>query len=158
MNTFQVLKTYNQLCKEMDIAYHGYAKSCGLSDMAYWILYSIAESDEYFTQRDFCSEWFFAPQTVNSALKDLEKKDIIFLEAVPGNKKNKLIKPTENGKRFIDSLIRPVIWAECESFATLSKEECRLMLSTTQKYISELRSRVSALETDILPNQEEPHK
>lgn len=151
MNTLNFLKTYNQIYKEMDIIYHGYAKSCGLSDMAYWILYSMAESDEYFTQRDFCNDWFFAPQTVNSALKDLEKKDIIFLESVPGNKKNKLIKPTENGKRFMESTIIPIIQTECESFETLSKEECELMLSITKKYISALKDKISVLETSVPP-------
>lgn len=148
MNTFNRLKMYNQICKETDIVYHTYAKRCGLSDMAYWILYSIAESDEYFTQRDFCNDWFFSPQTVNSALKDLEKRDIIFLDAVSGNKKNKLIKPTENGKKFIEKFILPVIKTECESFETLSEEECELMLSTTKKYVSILSKKISALQTD----------
>lgn len=147
MNTLSPLKTYNQICKEMDIVYHNYAKKCGLSDMAYWILYSMAENDKFFTQRDFCNEWFFAPQTVNSALKDLEKKDIVFLETVSGNKKNKLIKPTENGKRFIESYISPLIRAECESFEALSKKECEQMLFTTKKYISVLKDKIGALES-----------
>lgn len=149
MDTFQHLKTYNKICKEMDIVYHSYAKACGLSDMAYWILYSMAESDKYFTQRDFCKDWFFAPQTVNSALKDLAKKGIIYLETVSGNRKNKLIKPTETGTYFIKRYIMPLIEAECESFETLSKKECELMLSTTQKYISILSEKVNALEASI---------
>lgn len=148
MKTINLLRTYNQICKEMDIVYHNYAKGCGLSDMSYWILYSIAEADEYFTQRDFCHEWFFAPQTVNSALKDLEKREIIFLEAVPGNKKNKLIKPTEKGKKFINEFIIPIINSECESFETMSAEECTLMLSTTKKYISILKEKISKLDTE----------
>lgn len=151
MNTMKHLKEFNKIYKEMDIVYHSYAKKCGLSDMAYWILYSMAESDEYFTQRDFCGDWFCAPQTVNSALKDLEKNDIIYLEAVPGNKKNKLIKPTEKGRRFIESVIVPLIETECESFASLPKEECELMLSLTQKYISVLKNNVSALEPSVPP-------
>lgn len=150
MNTLSYLKTYNKIYKEMDIIYHGYAKKFGLSNMAYWILYSIAESDECFTQRDFCNDWFFTPQTVNSALKDLERKDIIFLESVPENKKNKLIKPTENGKKIIESVIMPLIKAECESFETLSKEECKLMLSITKKYISVLKDRVNVLKASVL--------
>lgn len=149
MNTLNQLKMFNQIYKEMDIIYHNYAKKCGLSDMAYWILYSIAENDEYFTQREFCDEWFFFPQTVNSALKDLVKRDIIFLEAVPDNKKNKLIKPTENGKRFIELFISPIIKAECGSFETMSQKECEKMLSTTKKYISILKDKVSALEIRV---------
>lgn len=146
MNSLNNLKAYNQIYKEMDIVYHNYAKSCGLSDMAYWILYSMAESDKYFTQRDFCNEWFFSPQTVNSALKDLEKKGIIFLETEEGNKKNKLIKPTQKGKSFIKSAIIPLMRSECESFEALSKEECEQMLSATKKYISVLKGKVLALE------------
>lgn len=150
MNTFDNLKMYNQIYKEMDVVYHKYAKACGLSDMAYWILYSIAENNKYFTQRDFCKDWFFSPQTVNSALKDLEKKGIIYLESVEGNKKNKLIKPTENGKNYIETYITPLIKTECESFETLSQEECELMLSTIKKYVSGLKEKVGALETDII--------
>lgn len=148
MDTIEHLKMYNQIYKEMDIVYHNYAKSCGLSDMAYWILYSIAESDTYFTQRDFCKDWFFAPQTVNSALKDLERKGIIFLEAVSGNKKNKLIKPTEEGEKFMERYITPLIQTECESFETLSKDECELMLSTARKYVSALKEKVGTLEKE----------
>lgn len=149
MDAIKHLKLYNQICKEMDIVYHNYAKICGLSDMAYWILYSIAERDDYFTQRDFCNDWFFAPQTVNSALKDLREKDIIYLESVPGNKKHKLIKPTENGEKFIEKYIMPLINAESDSFATLSREECDMMLSTTQKYISVLKDKVNALQVTV---------
>lgn len=155
------LKEYNRLYKESDILYHNYARSCGLSDMAYWILYSIAEGNEFFTQRDFCNDWFFAPQSVNSALKDLERKNIIFLEAVPGNRKNKLIKPTANGKEFIEEYISPLIAAECESFASLSHDECELMLYTIRKYMAELKGRITDLETNLphstgnLKNKEE---
>lgn len=154
MHTLKHLKTFNQIYKEMDIVYHKYAKCCGLSDMAYWILYSIAESDDAFTQRDFCKNWFFAPQTVNSALKDLEKKDIIFLEAVEGNKKNKLIKLTKNGEQFTKRFILPLIKTECESFETLSEEKCELMLSATRQYLSALKDKIHILEAD-LPKSEE---
>lgn len=139
--TFSYLKQFNQIYKEMDIVYHEYAKRCGLSDMAYWILYSMAESDRCFTQRDFCREWFCAPQTVNSALKDLEKKHIIYLESVPGNKKNKWIKPTADGKRFMESTILPLLQNECDSFDALSPEERAAMLFATQKYVAALKSK-----------------
>lgn len=148
-NTQAHLKTFNQIYKEMDVVYHNYAKSCGLSDMAYWILYSLSENDGFFTQRDFCKEWSFAPQTVNSALKDLEKKNIIFLEPVPGNKKNKWIRLTENGKEFMEHIIFPLVRTECESFEALSQEECELMLSSIQKYVSVLKEKISRLDITV---------
>lgn len=147
-DTFAHLKAFNQVNKEMDIVYHSYAKNCGLSDMAFWILYSMSESDDCFTQRDFCKDWYFSPQTVNSALKYLEKRDIIHLESVPGNKKNKWIKLTQNGEKFVENVISPLIKAECESFEALSKEECGILLSATQKYIYALKDKLNALNCD----------
>ena len=145
-DTLAHLKAFNKIYKEMDIVYHNYAKNCGLSDMAYWILYSMAEAEEVFTQRDFCRDWFFAPQTVNSALKDLEKRDIIYLEPVPGNKRNKWIRLSENGKRFMEKTIIPIINAKCESLESLSDGECECMLSVTRKYVSALKVRAEKIE------------
>lgn len=150
-DTYKLLKSYNQICKEADIAYHGYAKAHGLSDMAFWILYSLAESESYFTQRDFCNDWFFSPQTVNSALKDLEKKEIISLESDFNNKKNKLIKPTKKGEKFIEDVIAPLIRIECESLETLTKKERELMVLATGKYISALKENTEALTSSVPP-------
>lgn len=147
-NTLDSLKRFNQINKEADIIYHNFAKSYGLSDMAFWILYSMAETDGSFTQRDFCRDWFFAPQTVNSALKDLEKRDIIYLQTLPDNRKNKWIKLTEKGEAFMESTIVPLIRTECDSFEALSKEECELMLTATRKYVSALKEKVAAIEAE----------
>ncbi len=81
------LTAFNKIHKEMDIVYHNYAKDFGLSDTAFWILYSVSEQNGSFTQRELCNDWSFTPQTVNSALKELEKRNIITLESVPGNRK-----------------------------------------------------------------------
>lgn len=139
------LKIFNKIYKEMDIVYHNYAKNVGLSDTAFWILYSMAEDNSLFTQRDFCENWSFTPQTVNSALKDLERQNIISLEPVPGNKKNKWIKLTEKGKQLTEQAVIPVIDSECKSFEVLSKTENDLMLSATQKYIDVLKNKINNL-------------
>lgn len=136
------LKAFNKIYKEMDIVYHNYAKKCGLSDTAFWILYSVAESNEHFTQRDFSESWSFPPQTVNSSLKDLEKQGIIFLEGVPGNKKNKWIKLTKKGTELVEKTVFPLMKTEWESLEALSEEECELMMSLIKKYVSTLKENV----------------
>lgn len=140
--TMEKLRAYNRIYKETDIVYHNYAKNCGLSDTSFWILYSLSESDELFTQHDFCYNWSFPPQTVNSALKNLEKQGVIYFEPVPGNKKNKWIKLTEKGTKLAVRVITPLICAECESFGELSREECDAMISTAKKYNSILKNRI----------------
>lgn len=136
------LTEFNQVHKEIDIVYHNYAKDSGLSDTAFWILYSVLEHNGSFTQRELCNDWSFTPQTVNSALKDLEKRNIITLESVPGNRKNKWIKLTEEGKALANLSVIPLMQAEWDSFTALTEDERNLLLSTTQKHISILRDRI----------------
>ena len=71
------LAVFNQLYKEMDEIYHLYAKKQGISDTALWLLYSLYEKDATYTQRELCSAWHYPPQTINSALKNLEKQEFI---------------------------------------------------------------------------------
>lgn len=139
------LTVFNQIHKEMDIVYHNYAKGFGLSDTAFWILYSVSEHNGSFTQRELCNDWSFTPQTVNSALKELEKRGIITLEAVPGNRKNKWIRLTEQGKSLARRSVVPLMQAEYDSFAALRDEERKLILSTTQKHISILRNEINRI-------------
>lgn len=44
VSTIFVLATFNRFHKKMNVLYHDYAKSVGLSDAAFWSLYSLYES------------------------------------------------------------------------------------------------------------------
>lgn len=139
------LTAFNQGYKEMDIMYHNYAKSVGLSDAAFWILYCISEHNGVFTQRDLCSDWSFTPQTVNSALKLLEKRGVISLEFLPENRKNKRIRLTQEGTALARRVVLPLMQAERDTFAELTEKERKLLLATTQKHISVLQRKLRAL-------------
>lgn len=136
------LAKFNQIYKEMDIIYHNYAKRLGLSDTVFWILYCISERDEPLTQRGLCKEWSFAPQTLNSALKEMEKRGLISLDLVQGNKKNKWLHLTADGKQLVSEAILPLMRAEGESFSAMSDEECEQMLSLTRRYTDILRTNI----------------
>lgn len=143
--TQELLIQFNQIYKEMDVVYHNYAKKMGLSDTAFWILYCVSEQNGTLTQRELCNDWSFAPQTVNSALKDLMRKDVILLESVPRNQKNKRIRLTEAGEALVERVILPLTGAERDSFLALTEEECRQMLSATQRYATILKEQVGKL-------------
>lgn len=145
-NLMNKLLEFNQIYKEMDIIYHNYAKKIGVSDASFWVLYSLIENDELITQAELCSKWCFPPQTVNSAIKELIKRDIICFEIINENKKNKYLKLTEKGKIFIGESIDPLIKAESDSFLVLSEDECNKMLSSIKKYELELKRKITKLE------------
>lgn len=133
---------FNQLYKEMDEIYHVYAKEQGISDTVFWILYSLYENNSSYIQKELCSEWHYPPQTVNSALKSLEKQGIISLEAVPGNKKNKLVSLTEHGLTLTQRVIARLTDAERNAILSMTADERRTLLSLTEKYTEFLRRHV----------------
>lgn len=141
-----VLATFNQFHRKMNVLYHDYAKSVGLSDAAFWLLYSLYEYGQSCTQRDLCSAWFYAPQTINSALKGLEEQELIVLELAPKSRKNKQIFFTESGKALVAEKIVPLVDVEERSFARLEEHERKQLLEVTQKHISILEEEISKIE------------
>ncbi len=136
---------YNRSYKELDIIYHRYAASCGLSDSAFWLLYYIADQSTKYTQREICADWSVSPQTINTALKQLEQKQIVTLKAVGTNRKNKVISLTSKGIKLVSKTIQPVLEAEQNAFASLKESEQKQLLKLTQKQIALLRESMNQI-------------
>lgn len=136
---------FNQVYKIIDDTYHNYAKSCDLSDTAFWILYSVWENKDAYTQKELCETWSYSRQTVNSALKNLEGEGIIQLLHELDNKKNKQIILTKRGKELAERIIVPLMEAEKNSFANLSEEERALFLKLMKKHSELFREEVKKI-------------
>ena len=96
-NISKNLQMFNQVCKETNVIYHDYAAKNGISDTAFWIMYSVYYYGEGITQKNICEEWFYSAQTVNSSLKTMEKNGLIILE--PSNeirKRSRYILPKKD--------------------------------------------------------------
>ena len=139
------LLIFNQIYKEIDGLYHHYAKSCGLPDAAFWVLYSLAENDQISTQRELCSAWCYSPQTVNSALKKLEAQGLVKLESMKDIGRNKQILFTDAGKALLQTVILPLMAAEQHTFDDLGEAKRDELLSLTQEYASLLRININQI-------------
>lgn len=71
-NAYQMLIAFNRETKKLDDVYRSAAKSCGISECAFWILYTLRVEEKPFTQAEICEFLIEPKQTVNSALKKLE--------------------------------------------------------------------------------------
>lgn len=139
------LTALNQTYKDIDDVYHLYAKANGLSDTAFWMLYSLWERKAACTQRELCAEWSYSPQTVNSALKVLEGQELIHLVQSPENRRNKQILFTPKGIAVGERVIAPLLQAERRSFSELSEQERAELLAVTRRHAALLRSEVNKL-------------
>ena len=73
----KVLAAFNETINGSEEIYRAVAKSFGLSDCAFWILYCIRQSEEKVTQKDICNFIFQPKQTVHSALKKMVEDGLI---------------------------------------------------------------------------------
>ena len=71
MSFEEFIRIYNGQYKESNEVYHRLARHCGLSDSAFWILYTLREAEGPVSQKQLCDELYLSKQTVNSALKKL---------------------------------------------------------------------------------------
>lgn len=146
LSTIFVLAAFNRLHKKMNVLYHDYARTVDLSDAAFWLLYSLSEHGQPCMQKDLCSAWFYAPQTINSALKSLEERGIIRLEFMSESRKNKQVLFTEAGMQLVEEKIIPIIRAEERSFERLEEWEREQLLSITRKHIEILEEEINRIE------------
>lgn len=143
--SFAQITLYNKLIKEMDDMYRVYAKNCNLSETAFWILYCIREREEAFTQREICEYWFYTPQTVNSALKNMTEEGLLILRAEEGNRKNKRIYLTEKGKEIVEKIVEPLMDAERRALAAIGEQETEEFLRTMKKHTELFRGEIEEL-------------
>lgn len=134
--TTTLIQEFNQLLKKMDSVYNKLAKSSGLSDTAFWIIYTIKNEKETYKQKDLCIMWSYSKQTINSALKKLEEENIIQLVSVPENKKDKKILLTEYGEQIAREFVEPVNEIEKKSLNKI-KEKNKL-IKLFKEYIEEM--------------------
>ncbi len=129
---------YNGLVKENDELYHGIAKTLGLSDCAFWILYFLWESPEPVTQTQVCDGLCQPKQTVNSALKKLESDG--YLELYQGeDRRKKRLRLTEQGKLLAGQTVDRVMALERKAMEELPEEELDEFIRLYRKYTDILK-------------------
>lgn len=134
MDFRQFITQVNQTYKEEDELYRRLARYSGLSEAAFWILYTVELVSEPVTQAEVCGYLSLSKQTINSALKQLEQTGHIRLTDGPGRKK--YLQLTETGQALSRRTIGPVLALEERAFLGLTEEERASLLALERKYLS----------------------
>lgn len=129
------INRFNALYKKCDDLYRSVARHLNISESGLWILSSLAEEEKPLNQRILGEHLSQPRQTINSAIKNLESKNIIQLVTLEGNQKEKRIVLTEIGEQFVQTNIIPVLNAERAIFKEMGKDESEELLRLMQKYV-----------------------
>ncbi len=138
----QLMECYS-IWKETDSLYSEMARKSGLSDTAYWVLYSIWLFGSKCTQKDICEQWSFSKQTVNTALRNLERKGFISLVQVESDKRSKYVVLTEEGKRFASKYIKIILQIEEITLHKMSDAERDAMIRSSRRYLELFREEIN---------------
>lgn len=134
----KILLKYNGIYKENNEIYRNTAKDVGLSESAFWLLYVLRENKDTVTQSDICNSMCQPKQTINSALKNLERSG--YLELTPENdRRSKQVRLTEKGKILSENTVDRVMEREQKAFSRLEPDEQRMFLQIFRKFTDLLK-------------------
>ena len=80
---FYALKRFNHLIGELDAVYHDMSLRLGLSDSESKILYTVCNFGDSCLLADVCRLTGLSKQTVNSAVRKLEREGVLYTDGVP---------------------------------------------------------------------------
>ena len=142
--TKQIDSYYNSWF-EINNVYALWSKIHGIEDSTLFVLHEIYYSKTSLTQSEICKKLLYPKQTISQILASLEKNDYITKEQNENDRRNKLIKLTDNGKRFASPILKELKSAECEAFLQLSEKQ-RENLIESFKLLTEVLSKNLAKE------------
>ena len=123
---------YTYLAGEINALYHEAAVKMGVSDSVQNILYVLCEKDGRCLQSEVSKLTGISRQTINSAIRNLEKDGIVYLEQ--GKGRNTILRLTEKGEKFAKEKMYPLYEAENKIWNEWTPEEQQQYLILTQKY------------------------
>ncbi len=133
----------NYLNAELDALYHHASLKLGLTDSASIVLYTIYNNGENCLLSDIYKQSGVSKQTVNSAIRNLEKKHIIYLEQHSGRAKKVIL--TDIGKEYVQKTTARLFDAETAAFSSWTEEEINAHIGYMEKYIDSFRKQIEKL-------------
>lgn len=95
---------YYQLWCDATQFYEKWSKQRGITYNTVLVLCTLLSNQEHCTQKMICEQWGLPKQTVNTILKDFEKKGYVSLAYMPSDKRNKLISLTNIGREYANEI------------------------------------------------------
>ncbi len=143
MHTSKEMHRFTYLIGETDNTYHELALKVGLSDSAMLVLYTLSDMGGECSLQTICSFSGLAKQTVNSALRKLEREEVVILKQQNGRNKN--VKLTDKGMKLAENTVAKIMKIENEIMESWTKEEVQQYLSLTERYLNMLKEKLEEI-------------
>lgn len=132
------LNEYNALFREMDFLYGEFARTSGLPEAAFWVLYTVREVGPC-TQTMIYQRWAMGKQTINNEVKKLAAMGLLSLTISEKDRRTKLLSLTEKGLHFVRLHIDIVFKVEEKVFEELPEPLREALLEANRRYTEGFR-------------------
>ena len=133
----------NYLTSELDALYHQASLKIVMADSTMRVLYALHDNGENCPLSYIYKQSGISKQTVNSALRKLEKDGIVYLKQYKGNAK--MVFLTEKGKQYVSDTVVRLCDAEIRAFESWTEDEIDAHISLMAKYLESFREQTSVL-------------
>lgn len=133
----------NQSIGETEALYHEIAWKFGVSDSVMSVLYTIVWMGSPCLLSEIIRMTGRSKQTINSALRKLEREGMIVVENFQGKKK--LVRLTEDGEKLAERSVCRLLKLENEIFESWTEEERVQYAELLQKYVVDLKEKMKEL-------------
>lgn len=140
------LEIINQQIKELVGVYRSIVSRSGISENEFWIWYTLIVMEGEYSQQDICSTWSLSKQTVNTIITHMVQKEYAVLEVIPGTRNKKNIRLTVTGKKYGESIVKPVWEAENRAFERFPAEDMIACSTALERYINILKEEIYGAE------------
>lgn len=138
-------KAYIRLFDEQLSLYEYYARKNGLQGKSLLILMWIYYNPHGITQKKVCEKTYSTKQVVNAAVKNLLAANYVYFEEAVHDKRNKVIKMTEQGREYASRILDPLERAEMEALSVLDDGEQELLIKLMRVYDNRLKQNITEL-------------
>lgn len=125
-------RIYAYLSAEITSLYHEAAVKIGISDTVLNILYVLCEREGKCLQSDIFRLTGISRQTINSAIRKLERDGLVYLKQ--GEGRNTVVCLTEKGQDFSTEKVLPLFQIEDKIWNEWTVDEQEVYILFTQKY------------------------
>ena len=137
------IRRINFLISEMESLYHQADLRLGISDSDSLVLYALYDAGGQCPLADIYKNSGISKQTINSAIRGLEKEDLLYLAQYHGRAKKAVL--TDRGNRFAQQTAARIRQAEQDAFASWTEEEVRTHIRLLEKYTDCFRREIEKL-------------
>lgn len=142
-NRSRALHHINYLTSEMNALYHQASLKMGISDSVGMVLYALYDAGGSCTLHDICVASGISKQTLNSALRGLEAKGLLYLEQHKGRSKRAVL--TQSGMDYAKGTVGRLFQAEMDSFEDWQEDEIIAYVQLMEKFAASLRKQIEKM-------------